>query len=102
MSKVVWSADKGWHEDGLEVDLTVDRGRIHSTPATGYKVEALHTPTGLPVWTVVQYVDGVAKGGDHHWLNEGMAYRAANAYVRGIAKHGDTETTVLRKLGVTR
>ena len=91
MSKVVWSADKGWHEDGLEVDLTVDRGRIHSTPATGYKV-----------WTVVQYVDGVAKGGDHHWLNEGMAYRAANAYVRGIAKHGDTETTVLRKLGVTR
>jgi hypothetical protein len=54
------------------------------------------------VWTVVATEDGVAKGGDHHWLNEATAHNAAVAYRNGTACHGDSETTVLRKMGATR
>lgn len=78
------------------------RERIARLRACTYEVKSLHTPSGLPVWTVVATEDGVAKGGDHHWLNEATAHNAAVAYRNGTACHGDSETTVLRKMGATR
>ena len=33
MSRVVWSPERGWHDDGAEVRLVLDsRGRIHFVP----------------------------------------------------------------------
>lgn len=33
MSKVVWSADKGWHDDGEEVVVELDeKGRLTTRP----------------------------------------------------------------------
>jgi hypothetical protein len=36
MSRVVWSPERGWHDDGAEVRLVLDsRGRIRWVPADG-------------------------------------------------------------------
>jgi hypothetical protein len=37
-----------------------------------------------PWWSVVQYIDGVCKGGDHHWLRLSTAHRARTAYLQGM------------------
>ena len=52
------------------------------------------TPAGVspvtdePRWTVVQYVDGVTKGGDWHWARERYAHRAAAIYRAYPQLHG--------------
>jgi hypothetical protein len=44
--------------------------------------------TGDPLWTVVQYTDSVAKGGDWHWVRERYAHRAAAIYRAYPQLHG--------------
>ena len=39
---------------------------------------------GTPWYSVVQYVDGVPKGGDHHWLKREYAVLAHSGYVLGL------------------
>lgn len=48
----------------------------------------LNNVTGDPAWTVVEYVDGVAKGGDWHWVRERFAHRAAALYRAYPQLHG--------------
>jgi len=48
-----------------------------------------------PHWTVIQYKDGVCRGGDLHWLSKGMAEAAHLVYRRWPALHGATESTVM-------
>lgn len=48
-------------------------------PRHRYEVNRLEGEFG-PVWTVVQWIDGEAKGGDHHWFAENFAQRAKMLY----------------------
>ena len=47
-----------------------------------YEVVALDRPSiaGDRLFTVVETVDGVCRGGDHHWVRERFATRAAAVY----------------------
>lgn len=47
-----------------------------------YDVVALDRPSvaGDNLFTVVETVDGVCRGGDHHWVRERYAHRAADLY----------------------
>ena len=38
---------------------------------------------GDHLWTVIQHVDDVCKGGDHHWVRDRYAYRALTLYESG-------------------
>lgn len=55
--------------------------------------------TGDPLWTVVQYVDGQPKGGDHRWVRERYAFRAAALYATYPELHGQP-SNVLREHGL--
>jgi hypothetical protein len=35
----------------------------------------------LDAWTVIEYVDGVCRGGDHHWLSVDSAEMARQVYI---------------------
>lgn len=55
--------------------------------------------TGEDRWTVVEYVNGEATGGDHHWVRERYAERAAEMYRQDPTLHGKPASH-LRMLGL--
>lgn len=68
-----------------------------------YKVETLwNYPPAMPraMFTVVQYEDGVAKGGDHHWLLMDSALRALAVYEHDDHWFGKPATEVLTRFAM--
>lgn len=78
----------------LESILDLDDTSVTYTYAVE-KGSSSNTPGGslYPVrtdwWTVVQYADGVCKGGDHHWVRERFALRAMKLYQLAPKLHGE-------------
>lgn len=64
-------------------------------PATRYEVIQVN---GRQMWTVLKWEDDHCVGGDHHWLIEATAHRAADLYRRGAVDHGAPEELVLRHM----
>lgn len=51
-----------------------------------------------PVWTVIESIDGVARGSDHHWLSERTAYLAKLLYEVDENWHGQPADDVQQEL----
>lgn len=60
-----------------------------------YEVLTVQRWAGGDCYTVIETVDGQSMGGDHHWLLEINAQRAAETYRAGLCEHGATLSSMV-------
>jgi hypothetical protein len=76
----------GLHETLAE--MAENFGPEEPAPVITFRLAPVSKADGSALWTVVKDVDGVAQGGDHHWLTSAFAEAALAIYEKDPSKHG--------------